>query len=90
MSKAVSKSDLVKRAAAVAGVTIKDADLAVSEFLYQLTRAIDSGQRAQIHGLGTFEKVATPARKGRHPQTGETIDIPAGFKVRFRAAKAVR
>ena len=30
------------------------------------------------------------AREGRNPRTGETIQIAAGYKVKFKAAKALR
>ena len=33
---------------------------------------------------------ARPAREGRNPQTGETIEIAASKAVRFHAAKAVK
>ena len=40
--------------------------------------------------LGTFKVVDRPAHKGRNPQTGEEIDIPACKVVRFTPSKALR
>jgi nucleoid DNA-binding protein len=45
---------------------------------------------ADIRGLGAFKRERTPAREGRNPRTGETIQIAAGYKVKFKAAKALR
>jgi DNA-binding protein HU-beta len=43
-----------------------------------------------IPGLGKLVLVNRPARKGRNPATGETIDIPARQAVKFRVAKAAK
>jgi len=40
--------------------------------------------------LGTFKRERTEAREGRNPRTGEKIQIVAGYKVKFKAAKALR
>lgn len=44
----------------------------------------------RLHGFGTFRLRPVAARRGRHPRTGEPIDIPAGWRVMFRPAKALR
>lgn len=44
----------------------------------------------RIHGFGTFQLRPTAARVGRNPRTGERIRIPAGNRVIFRPAKALR
>lgn len=44
----------------------------------------------RLHGFGTFRLKPVAARTGRHPRTGEPIDIPAGWRVMFRPAKALR
>jgi DNA-binding protein HU-beta len=43
-----------------------------------------------INDFGKFKKVDRPARKGRNPFTGETIQIKASKKVRFLAAKGLK
>ena len=49
-----------------------------------------AGKRVNIFGLGTFEVRATKAKVGRNPKTGESIQIPAGRKVVFKAAKGLK
>lgn len=44
----------------------------------------------RLHGFGTFRLRPVAARRGRHPRTGEPIEIPAGWRVMFRPAKALR
>ncbi|HEY6971748.1 MAG TPA: HU family DNA-binding protein [Candidatus Angelobacter sp.] len=43
-----------------------------------------------IPGIGKLVKTNRKARKGRNPQTGEAIRIPAKTVVKFRVAKAVK
>lgn len=43
-----------------------------------------------IPGLGKIVLQKRKARKGRNPQTGETIKIPAKKVVKFRVAKAAK
>lgn len=43
-----------------------------------------------IPGIGKLVLVKRKARKGRNPQTGEAIKIPAGKSVKFRVAKACK
>ena len=48
---------------------------------------LDAGRRFPITGFGTFDTRNRKARKGRNPQTGATIDIPAMTVPAFRAGK---
>jgi DNA-binding protein HU-beta len=43
-----------------------------------------------LPGIGKIVLVQRKARKGRNPQTGETIKIPAKKVVKFRVAKAAK
>ncbi|MBI4664813.1 MAG: HU family DNA-binding protein [Nitrospinae bacterium] len=43
-----------------------------------------------LPGLGKLVLVQRKARKGRNPQTGEVIKIPAKKVVKFRVAKACK
>jgi DNA-binding protein HU-beta len=52
--------------------------------------ALLAGDAVRVYGLGIFNVAARPAREGRNPQTGETIQIAASKVVRFHAGKAVK
>lgn len=41
-------------------------------------------------GFGIIKVVDTAEKKGRNPQTGEAIIIPAGRKIKFKASKIIR
>lgn len=44
----------------------------------------------QLVGFGNFEVRERSARKGRNPQTGEEIDIPASKVPAFKPGKALK
>jgi len=46
--------------------------------------------RSQSHEVIESQAKERAARKGRNPQTGEEISIPASKKVAFRPAKSLR
>jgi len=43
------------------------------------------GDPVQMQGFGAFSVRAHAPRKGRNPQTGETMDIPASKSIGFKA-----
>ena len=56
----------------------------------EMVQTLLAGNRVSLFGLGTFEVSATKAKVGRNPKTGESIQIPAGRKVVFKAAKGLK
>ena len=86
----MNKSELVASVAEVAELTKKDAEKAVNAVLASVQKALDEDDKVQIIGFGTFEVRTRAARKGRNPQTGETIEIPASKNPVFKAGKALK
>jgi nucleoid DNA-binding protein len=56
----------------------------------QIVSTLLAGKRVALFGLGTFEVRATKEKMGRNPKTGAQIQIPAGRKVVFKAAKGIK
>jgi DNA-binding protein HU-beta len=50
--------------------------------------ALLAGEAVRVSGLGAFNVAARPAREGRNPRTGESIEIAASKAVRAFAAAA--
>ncbi len=57
----------------------------LSSILNTITGAVTAGDKVTLIGFGTFSVSARPAREGRNPQTGDTIQIPARKVVKFKA-----
>jgi len=52
--------------------------------------ALVSGEDVTLPGLGAFKIEDHPARTGRNPRTGETIQIPACSRVHFKMTGQLR
>ena len=59
-------------------------------FVETTVKNLKKGHKVRITGLGIFQVKKRPARAGRNPLTGETIQIKASKKLAFRAAKEVK
>ena len=68
----------------------KEAAHAVDIVFDTIVRSLHKGEDVMINDFGKFKKVDRPARKGRNPFTGETIQIKASKKVRFLPAKGLK
>lgn len=86
----VNKSELVASVAEAAELTKKDAEKAVNAVFASVQKALVEDDKVQIIGFGTFEVRTRAARKGRNPQTGDTIEIPASKNPVFKAGKALK
>ena len=84
------KSEIVKRIAAEAFVTRLAAETAVNILLEEIGAALARGEKVVIPGFGTFTRTSRAARMGRHPRTGEALEIPASNSVSFKASKSLK
>jgi DNA-binding protein HU-beta len=72
------------------GLTKKDSEKALNAFIEAVSEALAKKDKVQLVGFGTFEVRERSPRKGRNPQTGEEIDIPAAAIPAFKAGKALK
>ena len=86
----MTKADLINVVVAESGVSKKDAEAVVNSTFSAISAALQSGDKVQIFGFGTFEVKATAEREGRNPKTGETIKIEASKKPAFTASKVLK
>ena len=76
--------------AAKCDVEKKVSEACVGAAFALIAESLSKGEDIAISGFGSFEVSTTNARKGRNPKTGESIDIPAGKKVKFKVAKGLK
>jgi DNA-binding protein HU-beta len=86
----MTKAELVAKIAEKSGVSKKTADRYLKAFAEVITDALRKGERIPIPGFGIFQVRERRARKGRNPQTGEIMTIPARKVVVFKPAKQLR
>ncbi len=86
----VNKTELVASVAEKAAMTKKDAEKAINALFASVEDALAKKDKVQVIGFGTFEVKARGARKGRNPQTGKEITIPASKTPVFKAGKGLK
>ncbi|MDF4188229.1 HU family DNA-binding protein [Ligilactobacillus salivarius] len=86
----MNKTELVEAVAEKMNTTKKEAEAAVSAFTETVKEALAEGKKVQLIGFGNFEVRERAARKGRNPQTGEEIDIPATKVPAFKPGKGFK
>lgn len=86
----MNKQDIIERVHSTLGGTKADADRAVESAISAIVEGVKQEEEVSIAGLGIFSSKMRPARTGRNPRTGESIEIPAMRVPKFRAAKAFK
>ncbi|MCC9021806.1 HU-related DNA-binding protein HupN [Bacillus nakamurai] len=86
----MNKTELIAKVAEKQGVSKKEAAPSAETVFDTISEALKSGEKVSIPGFGIFEVRERAARKGRNPQTGEEIDIPATKAPAFKPAKALK
>ena len=86
----MNKAAIVDKVHEVLGGTKAQSERAVDTMVDSIISSLKSGGEVSIAGLGIFSTKMRPARQGRNPRTGESIQIPAMRVPKFRAAKALK
>ena len=86
----MNKADIIAKVHEVLGTSKADAERAVECVIDNVTATLKKGDEVSIAGLGIFSAKMRPARVGRNPRTGESINVPAMRVPKFRAAKALK
>lgn len=87
----MTKLELIKK---VAGrsfeITQSQAGQLVSIMLDEIIHAVDSGQRVELRGFGSFFPRNRKARMARNPKTGEAVSVAARRIIFFTAGKDLK
>lgn len=89
-AKTVSKADLVDKVSDETQMKKKDVKTVVDSMIEHITTHLNSGDKVQITGFGTFEVRERKARTGVKPGTTERIEIPASKYPAFKPGKALK
>ena len=86
----IKKTQFIAELAEGLNIPKKQAGEFLDAFVNGVTMILKKGNKLNVSGLGIFKVADRPARQGRNPRTGETIQIKASKKVAFRAAKELK
>ena len=84
------KADIIEKVAKEARLTKKAAKDAVDSAFDNIISSLKKGDKVVISGFGTFIIRGRKARKGRNPQTGQSIQLPTMNTVGFIASKGIK
>ncbi|MEK9179672.1 MAG: HU family DNA-binding protein [Patescibacteria group bacterium] len=86
----MTKQDLVAQVAKQANLSMRAAKLATDTVFSTIADALKRNEKVVVTGFGTFVVRKRAARKGRNPQTGAEIQIPASKTPGFTAGKSLK
>jgi DNA-binding protein HU-beta len=87
---AITKNEQIDALADAAGITAKQARLALDVMPGIVLAGLLEDERITITGLGTFEVARREPRRLMNPATGAMMDIPAKKVVKFKPSRYVR
>lgn len=90
MNKTLTKADIAETIYEETGINRPDAKIYVEELLDLMKKAIKKDNSLLISGFGKFEAYDKASRKGRNPQTEETIILPPRKVIVFRLSRKYR
>lgn len=86
----IGRTELAKVIAETTGCGGNKAEECVGAIVETISASIANGEDVQLRGLGSFSRESTAAREARNPQTGAPIQVPAGYRIKFKAGKKLR
>lgn len=68
----------------------RDIENIVNAIFDGITDALAEGNRVELRGFGAFSVKNRPARVGRNPRTGESVEVDEKWVPFFKAGKELR
>lgn len=68
----------------------RDVENIVNAVFDEVTEALANGNRVELRGFGAFSVKHRPARAGRNPRTGESVNVDEKWVPFFKTGKELR
>ena len=86
----MNKSEIAGHVANRTGIGRSAAGVAVDAVFAVIAEVLARGEDVRIAGFGTFGTRNRPARTGRNPRTGESLNIAASTAPTFKPGKPLK
>lgn len=83
----MTRADLIDEVTRTTDLNKAEAETVVRAVLESICDALNSGDRVELRGFGTFRSNERAARQGRNPKTGEPVSVPAKKVISFKPGK---
>jgi integration host factor subunit beta len=86
----ITKKELVNRIADKTGATKVAAKDVVQMFLDEIVAELGKGNRLEFREFGVFEIKKRARRKAQNPRTGERVEVPPRYVVKFKSGRSMK
>lgn len=86
----LTKADLADAIYAALPVDKQKAAQIVEDYVEIIKEALEKYSKVMLSGFGSYEVKAKPPRRGRNPQTGDSIILRARKVVKFKPSQLLR
>jgi integration host factor subunit beta len=86
----MTKADLVEKVTGLGDLTRRDGEVIVETIFGSVIGALQSGDKIEIRGFGSFRIRQRNPRIGRNPKTGERVEVPAKAVAYFKPSRELR
>jgi integration host factor subunit beta len=86
----ITKADLVEEVVRVTELPRKESETVVETVFDNIIHALQSGDKIEIRGFGSFRTRERRGRTGRNPKTGEKVTVPAKKIPFFKPSKELK
>jgi integration host factor subunit beta len=86
----VTKADLVEEVIRTTELPRKDSEIVVETIFESIIQALQSGDKIEIRGFGSFRTRQRRGRVGRNPKTGAKVEVPPKRIPFFKPSKDLK
>ena len=86
----VKKADLVEEVVRVTDLSRQESETVVETVFGSIIGALQSGDRIEIRGFGSFRTRQRRGRTGRNPKTGAKVEVPPKRIPVFKPSKELK
>jgi len=86
----MTKADLIEEVLRVTELPRKESETAVETVFESIIQALQSGDKIEIRGFGSFRTRQRRGRIGRNPKTGAKVEVPPKKIPFFKPSKELK
>ena len=90
MNETMTKADLVEEVIRATELPRKDSEVVVETVFESIIQALQTGDKIEIRGFGSFRTRERRGRTGRNPKTGAKVEVPAKKIPFFKPSKELK
>jgi integration host factor subunit beta len=86
----MTKADLVEQVIQITELPRKESETIVETIFESIIQALQTGDKIEIRGFGSFRTRQRNPRIGRNPKTGARVEVPSKRVPYFKPSKDLR